>query len=134
MKALLAAALLVSFSASAAELNCSIKASKEQAKGDLTTMAKIATDAAKKTALNDVKASDATIANGGLEVQNGCLVYSYDVKVPGKSGTQEVLVDAGNGKVLKSYHESAVKESAETVAEKTKNLGHKAKKKVTPEK
>jgi hypothetical protein len=44
---------------------------------------------------------------GELEVEDGCLVYSYDVKVPGKMGTEEVYVDAGTGKVLKSFHEAA---------------------------
>jgi uncharacterized membrane protein YkoI len=54
----------------------------------------------------------AAITKGGLEVENGCLVYSYDVKVPGKSGFEEVIVDAGSGKVLKTEHENSTGETA----------------------
>src|SRR5256885_13057913 len=54
------------------------------------------------TLFRSVKTSGATIAKGGLEVEDGCLVYSYDVTIPGKSGAQEVYIDAGNGKVLRS--------------------------------
>ena len=100
MKSLLGVALLTPFLASAATLDCSTKASKMTSKGELTRMAKINEDAAKKTALDAVKTSGATVAKGGLEVEDGCLVYSYDVKVPGKVGVQEVIVDAGSGKVL----------------------------------
>ena len=39
------------------------------------------------------------------------------MKVAGKSGVDEVLVDAGNGKVLSRKHESAVHEAAEKVKE-----------------
>jgi hypothetical protein len=38
--------------------------------------------------------------------------------VSGKSGVQEVQVDAGNGKVLSSKHESPKKEAAEKAKEK----------------
>ena len=59
---------------------------------------------------------------GGLEVEEGCLVYSYDIKVPGKSGVDEVIVDAGTGAVLKVEHESAVKEAAEKTGTKVKDV------------
>jgi uncharacterized membrane protein YkoI len=113
MKALLALVLLAPFAVSAASLDCSIKASKTTKTTDMQAMAKISEADAQKAALGAVPASGATIAKSELEVEDGCLVYSYDVKVPGKSGAQEVYVDAGNGKILKTWHESAAKEALE---------------------
>jgi len=114
--ALLASALLAfSLPASADKLACSIKASKGAA--DLQKMAKIPDAAARKAALGKVSG---TVTKSELEVEDGCLVYSYDIKVAGKSGVEEILVDAGNGKILSHKHESAVKEAAEAASDKMK--------------
>jgi len=120
MKALVALALLIPFSAGAADLDCSTKASKLATKADMANMAKVSADAAKTAALSAVNAKGAAITKGGLEVENGCLVYSYDIKVPGKSGIDEVIVDAGNAKVLKTEHESAIGETARKAMEGVK--------------
>ena len=48
------------------------------------------------------------------------MVYSYDIAVAGKSGIQEVQVDAGNAKVLSSEHESPKAEAAEKAKDKAK--------------
>jgi uncharacterized membrane protein YkoI len=121
MKSLVVFVLLVPCAAWAANLDCSIKASKTTRSADLAGMAKVSEDAAKKTALDRVNAAGATIAKGGgLEVEDGCLVYSYDIKVPGKSGVQELLIDAGNGKVLSVEHETPAKEAAERAVPKAK--------------
>ena len=109
-KTLLAFAMIIPVAASAAGLNCSIKASKLTWTADMTAMAKVSADDAKKAALGSINVAGATIAKGNLEVEDGCLVYSYDVKVPGKSGVEEVYVDAGNGKVLRTMHETTAKE------------------------
>jgi hypothetical protein len=53
------------------------------------------------------------------------------VKVPGKSGYQEVFVDAGTGAVLKVDSESEAKERAEHAADKVKDVAKSAKDKVT---
>lgn len=113
MKSLLALVFLVPFAASAASLDCSIKASKMIKKADMPGMAKVSVEDAKKSALGAVNASGSAITKGGLEVEDGCLVYSYDVKIPGKNGIEEVIVDAGSGKVLKTEHEGSVKEALE---------------------
>ncbi len=110
---LLAFAMALSVAVSAADLPCSIKASKLTKSGDMQAMAKVSADDAKRAALSSVNVAGAKIAKGNLEVEDGCLVYSYDVSVPGKSGVDEVYVDAGTGKVLKSMHEPAAKEAAE---------------------
>ena len=120
MKSLIALTLPVSFAASAENLDCSIKASKMTKKTDMPGMAKVSVEDAKKTALGTVNASGAAIAKGGLEVEDGCLVYSYDVKIPGKNGVEEVIIDAGSGKVLKTEHEGSVKEAAEKAVDKVK--------------
>ena len=65
-----------------------------------------------------------TIDGVELERENGKLMYSYDIKVPGKSGIDEVNVDALTGKVIGYSHESAAAEAKEAAsegkAEKTK--------------
>jgi uncharacterized membrane protein YkoI len=106
-RTLIALALMIPFAASAADLNCSIKASKLTKTADMQAMAKVSADDAKNAALGAVTVAGASIAKGELEVEDGCLVYSYDVKVPGKMGAEEVYVDAGTGKVLKSFREAA---------------------------
>jgi uncharacterized membrane protein YkoI len=53
-----------------------------------------------------------------LEVEKGKLLYSYDLKTEGKSGADEVHVDAMTGKVVSVHHESAAAEKKEEAAEK----------------
>ncbi|HXT17653.1 MAG TPA: PepSY domain-containing protein [Gemmatimonadaceae bacterium] len=54
-----------------------------------------------------------------LEREGGRLIYSMDVKAAGKSGTDEVNVDAKTGKMIgKVQHESAAAEQAEAKAER----------------
>ena len=109
---ILAAALAVPFIAVADDLNCSIKAKKLTSKQEMTSMARITEDVARKAALDSVNAPGATITKGGIEVEDGCLLYSYDVKIAGRSGIEEVTVDAGTGTVLKTEHEGPVGEAA----------------------
>ena len=70
---------------------------------------------ARKTALGALPAKDADkkVTEAELEVEHGYLVWSIDVKVSGKPGSEEVLVDAGTGKVLATKHESEEEEAAE---------------------
>ena len=58
----------------------------------LTKQAKISEDVAAKTAL--ARVSKGEIQAVELEQENGKLIYSYDIKVPGKSGIDEVAVSA----------------------------------------
>ena len=114
--------------AAADRLDCSIKAKKTD---NAATLAKVTEPAARKSAIDSVNVKGATVVKGELEVEDGCVLYTYDLAVPGKSGTQEVVVDAGNGKVLKSKHESAAKEAVEKAADKAKAVAEKAKEKAT---
>jgi uncharacterized membrane protein YkoI len=111
--------------------NCSTKASKTAKKADLIAMAKVKPEEAKKIAMGDTKG--ATIVKGGIETEEGCLVYSYHVKDPAVKGQTEVFVDAGNGTVLKRDKEGAVRTALEKPIDKTKELAGKTKEKVTGE-
>ena len=52
-----------------------------------------------------------------LENEDGKFIYSYDVKTPGKSGTDEVHVDAMTGKVIGLVHETPAMEKKEAAAD-----------------
>ena len=41
------------------------------------------------------------VTEAELEREDNALIYSFDIKVPGKSGTTEVHVDARTGAILK---------------------------------
>jgi uncharacterized membrane protein YkoI len=109
-------ALLVPLVASAKDLGCSVKATRLDA--DTRALAKMSEGDARKTALRTINAAGATISRGGLEVEDSCLVYTYDIKVPGRGGVEEVIIDAGTGKVLAVEHESAAREAAEKAADR----------------
>jgi hypothetical protein len=111
--------LLASIPASAASLPCSIHPKKGTPAADLSALAKISLAEAQQTALTRIKAPPtSTVGEGELEVERGCLVYSFDIRVPGKSGIEEVIVDAGNGEVLSRKPESARREAAEQAKDK----------------
>jgi hypothetical protein len=49
---------------------------------------------AQKAALVKIRASSTKIESAELEVELGCLVYSFDIAIPGKPGIEEIIVDA----------------------------------------
>jgi hypothetical protein len=53
------------------------------------------------------------IARSELEVEQGCLVYSFDVRVASKPGIEKIVVDAGTGKILLHKHETRKQVAAE---------------------
>ena len=83
----------------------------KEAKPGLLKQATITPDAATRTAMQ--KVPNGQIQEAEIEQEHGKLVYSYDVKVPGKSGIDEVLVDAKTGAVVSHTHESPAAEAAE---------------------
>jgi hypothetical protein len=134
MKRLIMAVLVaLPFAASAAtgdlKGTCSMKADKLTKKTELQKMAKITPEEAKKIAMGGAPGS--SIVKGGIETEDGCLVYSYHVKSANSSGQTEVFVDAGNGMVLKKEQEGAVRAAAEKPVDKTKEIAGKTKEKVT---
>ena len=132
MKRLLIAALLaapLAVSAAGEFKNCSMKASKTTKKADLMAMAKVKPDEAKKIAMDHVKGN--AVSKGGIETEEGCLIYSYHVKDPTGKGATEVFVDAGDGKVLKTEKEGAVRTALEKPVDKTKEVAGATKEAVT---
>jgi uncharacterized membrane protein YkoI len=110
----------------AADMKCSLRPQKGANKADLAAMAKVSQDDAQRTALTSLKdSSKATVKEAELEAENGCLVYSFDIAVEGRRGIQEVQVDAGNGKVLSSKHESPKAEAREQAKDKARTPGPK---------
>ena len=92
--------------------SCSIHPPKTASDAALRSMAKVSKERAEKIALTRVD-HGAKVSSAELEAEQGCLIWSFDLKVPGRKGVQEVNVDAGNGKVLGVHHESASAESSE---------------------
>jgi uncharacterized membrane protein YkoI len=132
MKRLIIAALLaapLAVSANGAFKDCSMKASKTTKKADLMAMAKVKPEEAKKAAMT--AAGGTVVTKGGIETEEGCLVYSYHVKDAAGKGATEVFVDAGNGKVLKTEKEGALRTAVEKPVDKTKEIAGAAKEKVT---
>jgi uncharacterized membrane protein YkoI len=71
----------------------------------LIARAAVTDAAARATALERVPGGRIVAAE--LEEEGGALIYSYDVKVEGQEGVQEVHVDAATGKVTQVEHESS---------------------------
>jgi uncharacterized membrane protein YkoI len=57
------------------------------------------------------------IASGEIEREGGKLIYSFDMKVPGKSGIDEVNIDAMTGTLISNQHETPKDEKAEAKAD-----------------
>jgi DNA-directed RNA polymerase alpha subunit len=98
-----------------------------ESKPGLLKQAKITADSA--IAVAKATLPKATISSAEIEQENGKLIYSFDMKTAGKSGIDEVNVDALTGKLVgKPQHESAADEKKEADADAAK----KAVKKPTP--
>lgn len=81
-------------------------------KTGLLAQARISGDSAYALARARVPAGGAT--EGELEVEDGRLVYSFDLRVSGKTGVEEVLVDAKSGQIVSVEHETPKAEAKES--------------------
>jgi uncharacterized membrane protein YkoI len=70
---------------------------------------------ARATALAAVPGGEVTRME--LEREDSLLIWSFDIKVPGQEGVEEVHVDAKTGAVVKTEHESTESEAAEAAEE-----------------
>ena len=126
MKEFLLTASIVIFAAAAAVLAeskagkpCSVRPEKGTPGSELAGMARVTEENARKAALASLgEGVKAEVKESELEVEKGCLIFSFDIRVAGRSGIQEIQVDAGDGKVLSSEHETDKKEAAEKPKEK----------------
>lgn len=78
--------------------------------------AKISMATARATALKEVP--NGKVRKSRLERENGKLVYSFEIKVPGTTGFEEVNVDAMTGTVVSKEHETPKIEAKENKQKK----------------
>jgi len=117
---LAAIAVVTSALPAAAAEHCSIHPPKGMSDSQLASLAKVSHADAEKIAIAKLHEKNVvTVASAELEAEHGCLIWSFDLRVAGKSGVQEIQVDAGDGKVLSAKHESAGQEATEASKEKT---------------
>ena len=107
------AALVLCCAAGSASAQATKTASTSQAA--LRKEAKVAERDARKTALAAVPGGK--VQSHELERENGKLIYSYDIKIAGKLGVEEVNVDAMTGAIVAHEHEDAKAEANEKKAE-----------------
>ena len=97
--------LAAALPASAAE-RCSIHPAKGMSGSQLSALAQVSRAEAEKTAVAKIGGKDVSIVGAELESEHGCLIWTFDLRIAGKSGVQEVHIDAGNGNVLSVIHEN----------------------------
>ena len=113
----LSAAMLVVATAASVGAAQSVKVT--ETKPGLLKRAKISSDSA--VAVARAKLPKATISSAEIEEEDGKLIFSFDMKTTGKSGIDEVNVDALTGKMVgKVQHESAADEKKEAADEAAK--------------
>jgi len=91
------------------------KTETEESPAALQKEAKISEATARATALKEVPTG--TVKKYELERENGKLIYSYDISVPGKTGIEEVAVNAIDGTVVAHEHETPKQERSEAAKE-----------------
>ncbi len=96
---------------------------KEEKPGQLK-LAKITPEAATATA--QAKVPTGKIETAEIEKEDGKLIYSFALKIAGKTGIEEVAVDAMTGKVLAVEHETPADEAKEAKADMAKAAKAKA--------
>ncbi|MEP6509814.1 MAG: PepSY domain-containing protein, partial [Gemmatimonadales bacterium] len=78
--------------------------------------AKISMKTARRSALKEVP--NGRVQTSEIERENGKLIYSFGIKVAGKTGIEEVNIDAMTGALVAHEHESPATEKKEAAAEK----------------
>jgi uncharacterized membrane protein YkoI len=131
LTAMAAVALAASSAAAQAPAAPAAPAKHETAK-QLQAEAKVAEKAARATALAQVPGGKVT--KHELERENGKVLYSYDIATKGKSGIDEVQIDAVTGTVLSNKHETPAMEKAEATTDAKAHAARKAHKKARAEK
>ena len=91
---------------------------KPETQAQLMRQAKISKTVATKTALAQVPGGK--VKSSEIERENGKLIYSFDIKVAGKTGIEEINVDAITGELVAHEHETPKAEKKEATLEKKK--------------
>ena len=104
--------------ANAQKPDCSIRPARGTSHEDLSRMAKVTSKDAEARAIASVAPEKVTsIISSGVEVVNGCLAWPFDLRFASKGGVQEVMVDAGDGRILSSEYEPPAGGGAPAVSE-----------------
>ncbi|MEP6620928.1 MAG: PepSY domain-containing protein [bacterium] len=88
---------------------------KEESQAALQKEARMTMADARAMAMRTVP--NATIQAGEIEREGGKLIYSFDMKVAGKSGIDEVNIDAMTSKLISKEHETPADEKKEAKAD-----------------
>src|SRR5438105_15447367 len=91
------------------------RAKKAESQAALQREAKISEADARATALKEVP--NGSVKSEELEREKGKLIYSYDITVPGKSGIDEVNINAIDGTAVAKHHETPNCEKQEAAQE-----------------
>lgn len=111
----------------AAQMQAKSAAPPHESMAQLKAEAKVSKQAARATALAQVPSGK--VKSGELEREDGRLLYSFDIATKGKSGIDEVQIDAITGAVLSNTHETPAMEKAEAEADAKAHAARKASKK-----
>ena len=100
------AGLLLSAPASAQKMECTIKAPRGASVGELRRLVKVDPKDAEAKAVASVAPDRVnSIISGDVDVVEGCLAWTFLLRFANKGGVTEVVVDAGDGKILSSTYE-----------------------------
>jgi hypothetical protein len=87
---------------------CSLRPPGGTSPSELARLAKITLAEAQRRAVASAAPKRVTsVISSDPELNEGCLVWPLDLRIEGKSGVLEVLIDAGDGKVLSSTFEGS---------------------------
>ena len=112
-------------------MSAQAQAPAKETQAQLEKEAKITMKEARALAMHTVP--KAKVEAGEIEREGGKLIYSFDMKTAGKSGIDEVNIDAMTGKVISNAHETPKMEAKEAKADKAAAKAEaKADKKKTP--
>ena len=111
-----AVALALVASPSSAQVAKPAAPAKRETMKQLKAEAKVTEKAARVTALAQVPGGH--VRKHELERENGKLVYSFDIATKGKTGIDEVQIDAVTGAVVSNTHETPAMEKAEKKADR----------------
>ncbi len=82
---------------------CSVRPPRGASGEELARLAKVSQAAAERRALAFVAPrKPASVITSDVEVYEGCLVWTFVLRFTGTKGSQEIAVDAGDGKLLTS--------------------------------
>ena len=101
--------------------SASAQKTKPETQASLAREAKVTKLQATKTALAQVPGGK--VRSSELEREKGKLIYSFDIKVAGKSGIEEINIDAMTGSIVAHEHEGPKAEKKEAVQESREKGG-----------